>query len=247
MSVFDFLKKKERSESEPYYGDLEKTKILRALFAVPPSDRDEAWRNTLVANVGDASFRCGDPQVIEGPDGFPYFQLLLPTPGEPFQCYVVRHMIKDFLLEKGFGVVINASKPQPDWVFTYGDIANFHIRNEFYSSGDEWHNRRSSEVIQQEEKVLVGVPSEHVLPNEVRACIRDFLSTLGITDAKVCLMNRPRPEGHLQELVLNLTPGRFEKREHYEAVITSIRWFLPRQYAIICMEEQALANNFELI
>ena len=85
MGLFDFLKKKEQVqeikqtektvEKEPYYGDLNKTNIIYQLVQTPHQERDGNWQHTFLENVLHASFRCGDPQVITGPDGFPYFQL----------------------------------------------------------------------------------------------------------------------------------------------------------------------------
>lgn len=86
MGIFEFLKKKEQQtseqtqkpaqkEAEPYLGDLNKTDILYKLVQTPRNERDEMWQKAFLENIGQASFSCGDPQVITGPDGYPYFQL----------------------------------------------------------------------------------------------------------------------------------------------------------------------------
>ena len=252
MGLFDFLKGNERKgnepekkgEREPYYGDLGKTKILRELFDTPVEQRNEDWQINFLENVVDASFSCGDPQVIEGPDGFPYFQLNIPEPNKQFQCYVIRHMKNDFLLEKGYGVVINPSKGAPDWVFSYGDIVNYQIRNEFYTKSENWH-LPMQETIKEKEEILVGQPSESILPNETRSVIRNFLEGLGLNDVKLFLMNRNKPEGYLQELVFNLTPDKFEKKEHFDGVMKSIAWYLPRHYSYVAMNESNFKDSFK--
>jgi hypothetical protein len=236
----------EGSNKKSYEGDLAKTKILHELFEVTGELRDENWKTKFLANVTDASFACGDPQVIEGPDGFPYFQINIPEPGKEFQCFVLRHMKDDFLLERGWGVVINASKGEPDWVFSYGDIVNYHLMQEFYSQSQHW-NLPKEEVIQEEEQALVGQPSESVLPPQTRAVLRDFLISLGITDCKVLLMNRRKSGPYLQELVFNLTPDKFQRHEHYEAVMRSIAWYLPRHYSYVSMHESSMGENFKLL
>jgi hypothetical protein len=230
--------------NQPYYGDLDKTKVLRALFETPQEQRNDFWRKTFLDNVAEASFACGQPQVIEGPDGFPYFQLNTPEPFKEFQCYVIKNMKDDFLLAEGFGVVINTSKNQPDWVFSYGDIVNYHIKREFYSISTEW-NRPQNEVVQDKEQALIGQPSEAILPTQARAAIRKFLEGLSIYDAKIFLMNRRKPdEQFLQELVFNLTPDKFESHEYFEAVMRSIAWYLPRHYTFVSMHESGRENNF---
>lgn len=252
MGLFDFIKKDNKkieeptnqSEKAPYYGDLSKTNILNELFKIPREQRDDKWNAKFLESVADASFTCGNPQVIEGPDGFPYFQLNVPEPYKQFQCYVIRHMKDDFLLDKGFGIVINPSKGQPDWVFSYGDIVNYHIRNEFYTKSENW-DLPKQEIIKEKEEVLLGQPSESVLPNQTRSVIRDFLKSIGINDSKLLLMNRRKPNGFLQELVFNLTPDKFEKKEHYEGVMKSIAWYLPRHYSYVSMNESSFKDSFK--
>ena len=78
-----------QTERVPYYGDLEKTNIIANLLTIPKAERDQEWTEDFLANIPAASFKCGDPQLISGPDGFPYFQLFLPEPGVGFQCYVI--------------------------------------------------------------------------------------------------------------------------------------------------------------
>jgi hypothetical protein len=235
------------SSDKPYYGDLEKTNVLRALFETPQEQRNDFWKNTFLDNVAEASFASGEPQVIEGPDGFPYFQLNTPEPFKEFQCFVLKHMKDDFLLNEGFGVAINVSKGQPDWVFSYGDIVNYHIRKEFYTDSTEW-NTPQHEVIPDKQQALIGQPSDAILPTPVRSVIRKFLAELSITDAKVLLMNRRKSdEQFLQELVFNLTPDKFENHEHFEAVMRSIAWFVPRHYTFVSMHESSMGNNFTLL
>ncbi len=252
MGLFNFKKKSEEKgtekpatkEKEEYYGDLEKTATLAALFEVTEVARDEAWKNEFLANVGEASFTCGNPQIIQGPDGFPYFQLETPTPNKPFQCYVVSHMIPDFILERGIGIVINAHKRQPDWVFTYGSLVNFSIREAFYTSAPTLQ-LPEEEVIQQQEKVWMGQPSEEFLPRPARLIIRQFLEQQGIHDPKIALMSRNYGDEVLQELVINLTPQK-TGRELFETLQSHLKWFLPDHYSVVAMDENGpLKDNFE--
>ncbi|GAA4805289.1 hypothetical protein GCM10023231_38080 [Olivibacter ginsenosidimutans] len=251
MGLFNFKKKPtekgtDRSVTtakEGYYGDLEKTAVLATLFEVDRAARDEAWNNEFSTNVSDASFACGEPQIIQGPDGFPYFQLQIPTPNKPFQCYVVRHIVSDFILNRGIGIVINAQKAQPDWVFTYGDLVNFAVRGEFYTTSSPVQLPKE-EVIQRQEKVLMGQPSEAFLPGPARLIIRQFLEKQGIRDTKIALMTRQYGDDVLQELVTNLTPKKVGQ-ERFEALQSHLKWFLPRHYAMVATDEDgSLKNNF---
>lgn len=230
-------------ENEPYLGDLYKTQVLAELFNVLTAKPDEKWQQTFFENVADASFMCGDPQVIQGPDGFPYFELNIPRPNTEFQCFVLRHLKDDFLLQNGFGVVIHPAKSPPDWVFTYGDIVNFHLRNEFYTNIPEG-TLPSEEIITEEEQVLIGQPSQALLPQHTRNVLRVFLKYHGIQDAKLLLMQR-QFAGSPQELVFNMTPDKFPSQQQYENVMRSIGWFLPRHYSYVAMEESTFPGSFE--
>ena len=256
MGLFDFLKPAtappttapEAPEARaPYLGDLTKTAEIFDLVATPHADRDENWQAAFLANLSGASFRCGDPQVIQGPDGFPYVQLLLPESGVGFQCYVIEKMKDDFLLERGFGVVINPTGPAPDWVLSYGDILNFELNKEFYTSGETPFSKESSdEVVEGNEEVLVGQPTEELLPQVARNVLREFLIGNGVPAPKVLLLMRHPRNGTdaSQDLAFNLTPANFENEETYRHVMQQLAWFLPRHYSFIGIEEKALENGF---
>ncbi len=261
MGLFDFLKKKEKEqqqitaptekpvqkEDEPYLGDLNKTDILCKLVQTPPNERDEKWQQTFLENIGQASFRCGDPQTVIGPDGFPYFQLFLPEPNQSFQCYVIERMKDDFLLASGVGVVINPTPNSADWVLSCGDLLNLHLNKTFYTTTETLFSRETSdETIAENEKVMIGQPSETVLPKQTRYLIAEFLKMNGVKTPKILLMMRHRQDGNgvSQDIVFNLTPKNFKDENTYRTVMQTISWFLPRHYSFVSMDEQSLGNGF---
>lgn len=246
MGLFDFLKKKEKSsatapakeaaqkENEPYRGDLEKTDILFHLVQVPQDQRDENWQQIFLENIGEASFRCGTPQVITGPDGFPYFQLFLPEPNKCFQCYVIDRMKDDFLLAQGFGVVINPTPNSADWVLSYGDILNFYLNKEFYTTTwTPFSKEANSETIAKDEELMFEQAAETILPQQARHVIAEFLKMNGVKSPKVSLMIRRRKDGKgiSQELVFNLTPDDFKTENVYRYLMHTLGWYLPRHYS----------------
>lgn len=239
-----------QKETEPYLGDLNKTDILYNLVQTPRNERDEKWQQTFLENIGQASFRCGNPQVIKGPDGFPYFQLFLPEPGKSFQCYVIERMKDDFLMVSGFGVVINPTPDSAEWVLTYGDILNLHLNKTFYTSTETPFSRdTSNKTITENEKVMIGQPSETILPKQTRQLISEFLKRNGIRHPKVLLMMRHRKDGKgvSQELIFNLTPAKFKDENTYRSVMQTISWYLPRHYSFAGMDEKSLGNGFMLL
>lgn len=262
MGLFDIFKKNEQTKiteqqpdqtqplaAEPYLGDLDKTQIMFELCRVPYSERDDAWQNTFLDNVVEASFACGDPQVVEGPDGFPYFHLLLPESGKNFQCYVVDKIKDDFLLQLGYGIVINGNAAQPDWLFTYGDILNLHLNKQFYTlEKTAFSTETHDEVIQKAENVLIGQPSEAILPLMTRQVLSNYLQANGISSPKIVLMQRNRKNKNdiSQELVFNTTPDDFENEDVFRQVMQNVAWFLPRHYSIVGMREAAISEFMPL-
>lgn len=259
MGLFDFFKKKEitpqadastkppESEKEEYLGDLDKTNILFGLLKIPKPERDQKWQQRFLENISHASFRCGDPQVIVGPDGFPYFQLFLPEPHKAFQCFVIDRMKDDFLLKSGYGVVINPTENSADWVLSSGDIVNYHINGTFYTETETPFSKETeSETISQDEEVMVGQPTDELLPRETRNTIAAFLKGNGIDNPKIMLMMRKRKDGNgvSQDLVFNLTIADFPDQDTCNSVMKAIRWYLPSHYSYVGMNEKNLESGF---
>ena len=255
MGFFDFFKKNKQetlksndiptdlqknTTEEKYCGDLSKTKIIRELCNVPKADRDENWNRKFLENVTTASFRCGNPQIIEGPDGMRYFHLLLPEPNKEFECFVIKNMVSDYLLSDGLGVVINADKNEPDWVFPYGDIVDFYLNGAFYTNQITNPYKSGTSVTDcliGESRVMIGQPSETYLPNETRKVIREFLESFGL-NPKICLVAWI-DQNHQLTLAFNIVPEMFKKTdsESFQSFLRFLQWYLPRHYKAVCMQE----------
>ncbi|MET1055647.1 MAG: hypothetical protein ABWY16_10090 [Pedobacter sp.] len=226
-------------------GDLEKTQLIATLLEVPREERTENWVSQFLAALPLAAFRCGTPQLIAGPDGFPYFQLFIPAPGEEFQSYVIQEMISGFLVERGYGVVLNPGAGQPDWVLTYGDILNFHLSGSFFTLDSLFSNSSNTEEeVAQGEEIMIGQPSETILPAQTRKLLRDFFELNGIQDPKVMLMMRKNGEDLNQDLAFNITPEIFESEEHYRNMMQTVTWYLPRHYSVVGLDESHVENGF---
>lgn len=230
--------------TEPYLGDLDKTDILFSLVQIPKAERDENWKQLFLENISEASFQCGDPEVKTGPDGFPYFQLFLPEPNKQFQCFVIDRMKDDFLLEAGYGVVINPAANSADWVLAYGDILNLHLNKTFYTTTKTAFSGRSNEINSENEKVLYSQPSETILPKQTRQLIATFLKNNGIKSPSVLLMTRSDGNVASQDLVFNFIPENFKDDNAYRRVMQTISWYLPRHYSFAGADERELGHRF---
>lgn len=225
---------------------LEKTQSIANLLAVPREERNEEnWLNQFLNDLPGASFRCGLPQVISGADGFPYFQLYVPDPGEEFQSYAIDKMIPEFLLERGFGVLINPGAGYPDWVLTYGDILNYSLNGSFFTYDSNFStNTDAEEEVGEGEEIMVGQPAETILPSVTRKLLKDFFELNGIKDPKVLLLVRKKGEEMYQDLAFNITPGDFETETHYRNMMQTITWYLPRHYSLIGLNDSEVEKGF---
>ena len=230
--------------SNEYLGDLMKTGVLYQLQSVPKEQRDEKWVSTFYENIADASLVAGDPQVFNGPDGFPYFSLSLPTPGKPFQCYVIRHVI-EHTLKNGVGIVIEPNEQEPMWVFSYGDIVGFQTQNNWepLTYDHTIPTGNSQEVVEKEEKVLIGQPSEHLLPQVARDILKRFLTAQGVKDPQILLMARSSEAAKRTDLVFGLSPEDVGGEERLNLLLRWISWFLPRGLPFCAMKKESLGEG----
>ena len=237
--------KPEPAASPIVLGDLEKTQTISALLAVPREQRNEEWVTRFLADLPQASFRCGTPQLIAGPDGFPYFQLFVPQPGEEYQSYVIEEMIGGFLVERGYGVVLNPGAGHPDWVLTYGDLLNYQLNGSFFTLDSLFSNSSNAEEeVPEGEELMVGQPSDLILPAHTRKLLKDFFELNGVANPKVMLMMRKNGENVSQDLAFNITPEGFETETHYRNMMQTVTWYLPRHYSVVGIHEDRVNDGF---
>ncbi len=228
--------------TDEYLGDLEKTSIIAELFKVDKNKRDDNWISTFLENVADASFRCGDPQLIKGPDGFSYFNLLLPEPNQDFQCYVIKH-IAPWLTENGIGVVFDATQNEAEWIFSSGDILDYVLNGKFSAEVEpSTVENGSSEFVEEKLEVLVGQPSEKYLPQKTRALLKAFLEAQGYQEPKILIMYRKNEKAISQELVFDFEE--IKDPEKINRLIFWITWFLPRTYTITGLQSSDFKDSF---
>ena len=238
MGLFEFLKTKGKPAEKitPTKGDrpecdITKTQLMVDLFKIPEEQRDDSWRQTFFDTVQTASYACGDPQILEGPDGFPYFVLQTPEPNKPFKSFCIRNMKDDFLFEKGYGVAINPTKDSVDWVFSYGDIVNLHLNKEFFTKTDRLE-LQNVEILTKDEKILLAQPSEAYLPKPTRKILKSFLQSIGIRKPGISLIFRTIEGQAIPELAFNIFREDFQSNDQLNYRLKQISWFLPKHYVI---------------
>jgi hypothetical protein len=234
--------------------DLVQTQALAKLFATPRETRDDAWRAALYAAVVDASLVSFEPQVVWGPDGFPYFQLALPPAGA-FTPFCISHVL-EHVLDSGFGVAVFGDPERsgdPEWVFTYGDLLALSLFENFDgdpSGRDALATRADgvwSEKIETGREVAVGAPAEAYLPTRARRVLGAFLrQAAGVPDPKIALVVDPALDPPTN-LAFDLSPADFGGDEsRFAGVMRALTWFLPRTHALVALPDLG-ASNFALL
>lgn len=206
--------------------DIEKTYLIDQLFQTPKEMRDEAWQEKFLAAVPTASFACGEPQVLAGPDGFPYFALFTPESGQAFESFCISNLMEDLLLANGIGVAINPSNAGVDWVFSYGDILNHHLNGVFYSPAPQAQGSGDEEA----GSMIIAQPSETLLPPVTRQVVRQFLQQSGIRHPMVFLLTQTTETDILSSLVFNIFEEDFETADAFNNTMSRLQWFLPKHY-----------------
>ncbi|MBK7407259.1 MAG: hypothetical protein IPL49_18700 [Saprospirales bacterium] len=207
--------------------DPAKTHALETLFEVPKEARDESWLAPFLEAIPTAGLASADPQVLSGPDGFPYFALYSPQPGQDFEPFCIQQLIPDLLLRNGVGVAINPSPEGVDWVFTYGDILNWHLRGVFYSPVTE-----PQEPVEEEEPgtLIIEKTPDDVLPMKAREVLRGFLKSKGVARPQAFLLCQTTENDILKSLVFNIFEEDFDTPEAFNTLMEQVQWFLPKHY-----------------
>jgi len=258
MGLFDFFKQKSTAIPEVtrislnrLEADISKTPLIVELFKTAQHLRDDTWYNAFYSNVATASFACNTPQVLTGPDGFPYFILKTPEDNKPFESFCIQNMKDDFLLDRGWGVVFNpAADKSADWVFTHGEIVGLHLNNQFVIETDpatveNIEFTKTVGLLKKEEKVMIAQPSVDYLPFATRHALKLFLQSKGIKKPKLMMMSSYSDDKVIRKLAFNIHPEDYPITSKLDYLMQQVGWFLPRQYIIIPLpKKSSLAAGF---
>lgn len=258
MGLFDFLKpQRTMTAHEPQIPstrnecDISKTNTIIELFKIPRVQRDDKWNHVFYENVLTASFASATPQVLTGPDGFPYFILRTPQVNVPFESFCIQNMKDDFLLNRGWGVVFNPAEDKTaDWVFTHGNILNLHLNNRFFTpvNADAIENiefTKTVGVLKKAEQVMIAQPSETYLPYTTRRALKAFLQSKGIRKPKIMMLSSLNQGKITRKLAFNISPGDYPVISKLDYLMQQIGWFLPNDYLIIPLAKNSdLAKGF---
>ncbi|MGZ3722187.1 MAG: hypothetical protein ACXVA9_04605, partial [Bdellovibrionales bacterium] len=164
------------------------------------------------------------------PDGWPYlFARTGPEGTEPIPQVV------QWLAARGIGLVINAHKMLPDYIFPYGMIWNYVETGRFLQPETE-KPRTGEAVCQEGRKLIMGAPTDKYLPPYVREVLRHFLSALGFTHPRILVISTP----DFKEVDLMFSTESLDNlpKAQHRILADRLAWFLPLHYTLVLGSEE---------
>ena len=215
--------------------DVEKTQQLAQLLSVGPEERTPQWTEKFQSTVLDAALTAPENQVVQGPDGFPYFILQFPPGGEPFPPFSVSHIL-EYCTEQGYGIVLEPGSNPPGWVFSYGSLWMLQARGTLLWDGPVGASVEQLEAGEQR-KIISGEPDEVLVPPWARAILRGYLQACGIETPMFSLVQDRMVQDTTRtpewNLVFNIEPSNFEETEQLQGFLQHLSWFLPPYLAVL--------------
>lgn len=222
----------------------ENTQTVADLLTMPQERRDQYWIERFLAAVPDAPLQILDPQMQLGPDGYPYFQLAIPSAGNVAFCTLTQAL--DHCLDRGVGVVIFKSPgraDEPGWVFNYAQLFSYSLFGNF--QGDP--SQPPAPVEQPDghgRSVLLAAPSESFLPPRVRRAMASFFrNVFGIENPKMIMVVEPGRHPS-NALMFDLSAQNFGgDEEKYDRALNALHWYLPMNYCAVLRKPADWSNE----
>lgn len=208
-----------------------RTLDLYALIQQPEAQRDAEWERAFFQSIVESQLEIDGGESRVGPDGWPYlFSKTSAVATEPFAKVV------EWLAPRGIGLVINAHKMLPDYIFPYGMIWHFVQTGQFIPAPDSSRPREA--ILEKDKKYIFGPPAESYLPKFVRKVMREFLGAQGIHDPRVLVISSEDYKNI--DLVFSVESLGSPEPGQHQAMADALSWFLPLHYSLILASEKDL-------
>jgi hypothetical protein len=207
------------------YEELLKTEI---------KDRGDDWEKAFLSALPQAKARVLRPEPQEGPDHWPYLLVESGTPEDDDQLI----NIIDWLSTRGIGLVLNPTKPAPDYVLTYGMLWNYRERGEFLTAQPNEAKPGRFEI-KDGQKLFVGNPTEQYLPKYVRAIVKQFLADQGAFAPKILLVSQ---DNENFDLCFSIESLKSPPAHEHANIAEALSWFMPAHYTVTLMSEKIVSG-----
>lgn len=233
--------------------DLTKTHEVADLLFVDRGQRDLAWTRRFYQAIGNAGMVTTPEQVLQGPDGFSYFVLNMPSPERSFELLSATQVL-EFCLEHSLGVVIEPFPEPPEWVISFGQLwskkqfGRFEVTLEPDPGNDAGTQLNSPEIpshLAGKQVVLAGQPNESYFPAFARNAVRKFLLDQGIENPGTLLLSNPAEQPQ-EAIVFSVFAEDFAAKTQFEHFLQRLSWFFPPHYRLSSISKSSeLAKSFQ--
>lgn len=274
MGLFDLFRRRAEPEAAPAPAaaeagnrrfhrdrarmfDLESTRALTELLAVPLEARDEAWSERFHDVAWTASVFIPQPAVISGPDGMPYLRLVLPPHGVPFDSQCLANVAPGCIDDLCGAALFAAEEDPPEaavYVFPMGviesllaydsphgdpiDVADMALpppeEGVFAGQGE---GPRQHLVVEKEHEILVGTPNADYLPPHLAQALWRYLTQVWkLEDPRVAIVvdHHMRPR---RSLVVGRRHSEFAPDDDIALMVRYLTWYLPPLRMVMLMPE----------
>ncbi|MES3038984.1 MAG: hypothetical protein V4736_13845, partial [Bdellovibrionota bacterium] len=201
---------------------------LAQLLAVPEEDRDLPWEEKFFTTFVNSNVKLLSSEPQTGPDGWPYLLVSTEEGDESVQ------KLLEWLSTRGIGLVVNPSKPYPDYVFTFGMIWYFRKNGKFFSTAA---NQAAGSIEMGVRDLQFGEPNPDYLPQTARKILKDFFLDQGVIAPKIMMVSQ---DGKNYDVGFSLESLGNPPATEHDGVAEAISWFLPPHYSILLLSENGL-------
>ena len=195
------------------------------LLQTPYEARDDEWTSTFSTAFLHAVFEVAEPEHFQGPDGVWYHRFLVPRT-EQFQGMVPGTDL-DRIIGSFGGIALFNGSDEPAYVFSPGDVLSLRLYGQIEAKGDgAWDQQPSETTFSETSQVLVGAPSESLLPSMCRQAAKHVMGSVGgvAQPGVLCFTMGDTPP----MLCFNLFAEDFEDRNRFEHTAGLLMHYMPK-------------------
>lgn len=193
--------------------------------------RDEKWETLFLSKLPSCVVSIENPNPTQEFDGWPYLHASTETTeGEPLLKVV------EWLSERGIGLILNSTKIEPDYVFSYGMLWGYRTRGSFLG---RLQPKADGEIFLESSTLVSGEPTEEILPHYVRKILRKFFVDQGILTPKIVVTTENNRDF---DFCFSLESLEYPPKSEHAGILEALSWFFPPDYSLALLSESQFPN-----
>ncbi len=216
------------------------SETLIKLIESPEEKRNSVWEKQFLDAVAHAKVKVIFPDPKPGPDSMPYLMVSTHNESPEGPHDDIKNIIH-WLSTRGIGLVVNAHKRLPDYIFTYGMLWHFREKSLFLQNSND--KIKESFQIDPNQEFYSGELSSELIPDYARKILKEFFRDQGILRPRVLMLSQDKINWDIcfaAESFGNPDPSEFS------SIAEAISWFFPSHYSIVVCSEKSLPKFKDL-